>query len=163
MTGPLPTPTIALAIGAHPDDIEFGAGGTLTSWARDGCRVIMVVMTDGSKGSWRPDVDQAELVAQRAAEQRAAAAVLGAAGVEMLGHIDGELENSMAVRARVASLIRSYRPDVVLTHDPWARYEIHPDHRATGWAVVDGAVAARDHLFYPDDEYAHHWPEWLLL
>ena len=163
MSSPLPIPATALAIGAHPDDIEFGAGGTLTGWARRGCRVIMAVMTDGSKGSWSPEVDPAELVVLREAEQHTAADVLGAAEVVMLGNVDGELENTMGLRARVATLIRTHRPDVVLSHDPWARYEIHPDHRATGWAVVDGAVAARDHLFYPEHELAHHRPEHLLL
>ena len=159
----LPRPTTALAIGAHPDDIEFGAGGTLAAWARSGCRVVMAVMTDGSKGSWQPDEDPTALVARRAAEQRAAADILGAAAVEMLGYVDGELQNTMETRSRVAALIRTYRPTVVLTHDPWARYEIHPDHRATGWAVVDGAVAARDHLFYPEHDMDHHRPDWLLL
>ena len=159
----LPTPTSALAIGAHPDDIEFGAGGTLAAWAQAGCRVVMAVMTDGSKGSWDPAEDPAALVARRAAEQQAAGEVLGAVGVEMLGYVDGELEPSLEVRARVASLIRSYRPDVVLSHDPWARYEIHSDHRAAGWAVVDGVVAARDHLFFPEQDLDHHRPDWLLL
>jgi LmbE family N-acetylglucosaminyl deacetylase len=160
---PLPVPDRALAIGAHPDDIEFGAGGSLATWAQAGCQVVMVVMTDGSKGSWDPAVDPADLVARRADEQQASARILGAAGVEMLGYIDGELEASLEVRARLAALIRTHRPDVVLSHDPWARYEIHPDHRATGWAAVDGAVAARDHLFFPEQGLAHHRPDSLLL
>ena len=163
MNAGLAVPATALAIGAHPDDIEFGAGGTLAAWARQRCHVIMAVMTDGSKGSWNPNVDPAALVSQRAAEQRAAADVLGVAEVVMLGNVDGELENSMGLRARVATLIRTHQPDVVLTHDPWARYEIHPDHRATGWAVIDGVVAARDHLFYPEHELTHHRPDDLLL
>lgn len=159
----LPVPTRALAIGAHPDDIEFGAGGTLAGWARAGCHVVMAVMTDGSKGSWDPGEDPAALLRRRAAEQRAAAAELGAGEVVLLDHVDGELENTMELRAQVAVLIRTHRPDVLLSHDPWARYEIHPDHRATGWAVVDGAVAARDHLFFPEQELAHHRPAFLLL
>ncbi|NNC91795.1 MAG: PIG-L family deacetylase [Acidimicrobiia bacterium] len=160
---PLPTPARALAIGAHPDDIEFGAGGTVADWARAGCHVVMAVMTDGSKGSWNPEEDPASLVERRAHEQRAAADALGAAEVVFLGHVDGELEYSMGLRAQIASLIRTSRPDVVISHDPWARYEIHPDHRATGWAVVDGAVAARDHLFFPDQGLEQHRPEALLL
>jgi len=160
---PIPPPGRALAIGAHPDDIEFGAGGTLAAWARAGSHVVMAVMTDGSKGSWNPEENPAALVERRATEQRAAAGVLGATGVEMLGNVHGELENSMGLRSRVAALVRSYRPDVVLSHDPWARYEIHPDHRATGWAVVDGVVAARDHLFFPEHDLDHHRPELLLL
>jgi LmbE family N-acetylglucosaminyl deacetylase len=157
------TPQRVLAIGAHPDDIEFGAGGTLARWAGVGCHVVMAVMTDGSKGSWNPEEDPAVLVARRTAEQQAAARVIGAAEVAFLEHVDGELEYSLGLRAQVAALIRTHRPDVVISHDPWARYEVHPDHRATGWAVVDGAVAARDHLFYPDQGLGHHRPEWLLL
>ena len=159
----LPVPTRALAIGAHPDDIEFGAGGTLTTWAGSGCHVVMAVMTDGSKGSWDPAEEPAALVTRRVLEQQAAAETLGAAEVVMLGHVDGELEYSMGLRAQIAALIRTHRPDVVLSHDPWARYEIHPDHRATGWAAVDGAVAARDHMFFPDQGLDHHRPESLLL
>jgi len=160
---PLEVPQRALAIGAHPDDIEFGAGGTLAGWAQAGCHVVMAIMTDGSKGSWNPEEDPAALVERRAGEQRAAAAALGAAEVVLLGHVDGELEYSMGLRAQLAALIRTHRPDIVLSHDPWARYEIHPDHRATGWAVVDGVVAARDHLFFPDQGLDHHRPESLLL
>ncbi|MGI9649275.1 MAG: PIG-L deacetylase family protein [Acidimicrobiia bacterium] len=160
---PLPIPEGALAIGAHPDDIEFGAGGTLAAWALAGCQVVLAVMTDGSKGTWDPAVKPADLAELRAAEQRAASDVLGAARVEMLGYVDGELEASTEVQARVAALIRTHRPDIVLSHDPWARYEIHPDHRATGWAVVDGTVAARDHLFFPEQGLDHHRPESLLL
>ena len=160
---PLAVPERALAIGAHPDDIEFGAGGTLAAWAQAGCQVVMAVMTDGSKGTWDAAEDPAALVARRTAEQQAAGEVLGAVRVEMLGYVDGELEASLEVRARVASLIRTHRPDVVLSHDPWAHYEIHPDHRAAGWAVVDGAVAARDHLFFPEQGLDHHRPNWLLL
>ncbi|MBT8202292.1 MAG: PIG-L family deacetylase [Acidimicrobiia bacterium] len=159
----LAVPGRALAIGAHPDDIEFGAGGTLAGWASRGCEVVMAVMTDGSKGSWDPEEIPAALVARRADEQRNAARILGASRVEKLGHVDGELVNTLEVRRQVAGLIRTHRPDVVLSHDPWAPYELHPDHRATGWAVVDGAVAARDHLFYPDEPLNHHRPELLLL
>ena len=65
-------PESALAIGAHPDDAEFGAGGTLAAWAATGTRVSLLVMTDGSKGSWNPEADPADLAARRAAEQQAA-------------------------------------------------------------------------------------------
>lgn len=163
MTGPLPTPASALAVGAHPDDIEFGAGATLAAWAAAGARVTMLVMTDGSKGSWDPDADPAALAARRAAEQRAAADALGAAEVIHGGHVDGELEHSMALREQVCRVIREVRPEVVLSHDPWQRYQLHPDHRVTGFAVVDGVVAARDHLFFPGQGLAAHRPGALLL
>ena len=72
----LPTPARALAIGAHPDDVDFGCGGTLAKWAADGCEVSALVCTDGSKGTWDPNADTAQLVATRQIEQRAAAKAL---------------------------------------------------------------------------------------
>lgn len=146
---PLPAPSRALTIGAHPDDAEFGAGGTLARWAEEGCVVSMLVVTDGSKGTWDADLDPVELVRMRETEQRAAAEALGATGeIVMLGHADGELVATMELREQLCLWIRRLRPDVVLTHDPWKRYMLHPDHRATGISAVDGVVAARDHLFF---------------
>lgn len=141
----LTTPTSALAVGAHPDDVEFGAGGTLARWAADGCVVHHLVLTDGSKGTWDLDVDVPALVARRHDEQRAAARALGATGeVRFLDRVDGELDADVATRLEVARAIRELRPDVVLGHDPWRRYRLHPDHRAAGWLVCDGVVAARE-------------------
>ncbi len=161
--GPLATPRRALAVGAHPDDIEFGAGGTLARWAQEGCAVTMLVLTDGSKGSWDPSRDPAELAEERRNEQAAAAAALGAAAVVHLDHVDGELEYSMALRAELCLHIRRHRPDVVLGHDPWQRYQLHPDHRAAGWATVDGVVAARDPLFFSEQDENAHRPAAVLL
>ncbi|HEY8527706.1 MAG TPA: PIG-L deacetylase family protein [Acidimicrobiales bacterium] len=160
----LPVPGVALAIGAHPDDTEFGCGGTLAKWAAAGCVVHHLVCTDGSKGSWDPGQNLAELIALRQDEQRAAAAALGATGeVVFLGGVDGELISDLATRERVAYWIRRLRPDVVLGHDPWKRYRLHPDHRHAGFLTVDGIVAARDPHFYPDHDVAHHRPAALLL
>lgn len=160
---PLGLPARALAIGAHPDDIEFGCGGTLAGWAAAGCEVTMVVVTDGSKGSWDAAQDPAELALQRAAEQEAAAATLGAARVVRLDYVDGELEYSMELRRRIAEQIRLAQPDVLFSHDPWQRYQVHPDHRATGLGAVDGMVAARDPLFFPEMSVAAHRPAAMLL
>jgi LmbE family N-acetylglucosaminyl deacetylase len=160
---PLPVPERALAIGAHPDDIEFGAGGTLACWAARGCRVTMLIMTDGSKGSWDENADPGTLAATRIAEQQAAAARLGAAEVRHLGEIDGELEYTMELRKEICRQIRELRPEVILSHDPWQRYQLHPDHRATGWAVIDGVVSARDHLFFPEQNLGAHRPSAVLL
>lgn len=159
----LPTPESALAIGAHPDDIEFGAGGTLAKWAAAGCRVVMVIVTDGSKGSWDPDQGQDELVAKRSAELKAAADILGASTTVQLGYIDGELEYSMDLRGRICREVRIHKPDIVLSHDPWMRYQLHPDHRVTGFAATDGVIAARDHLFFPEQDLAPHRPSAILL
>lgn len=163
----LPTPQRALTIAAHPDDAEFGAGGTLAKWATSGSEISMLILTDGSKGTWDPDLDPGELAAARRSEQAAAAEKLGVTGELIFGdHIDGELEYGMALREEVCGWIRRLRPEVVFGFDPWRRYMIHPDHRAAGWAVVDGVVAARDHLFFPEQLTAgvgKHRPDAILL
>ena len=162
----LDLPERALAVGAHPDDAEFGAGATLAKWAAAGAHVNIMVLTDGSKGSWDPSVKPADLKLTRAKEQVEAARRLGAAGVVNLGFADGELEYSMELRAQVCEQIRLQRPQAVLTHDPWRPYLWHPDHRVTGWAVVDGIVAARDPLFFPEQlkrGLQPHRPRVLLL
>jgi LmbE family N-acetylglucosaminyl deacetylase len=138
----------ALAIGAHPDDVELQAGGTLAGWAARGVHVELACFTAGEKGSHDPEADPAELAAVRRAEAEAAARALGAAApVRFLGAVDGELEVTMALRLAVARLVRVVRPDVVVGHDPWRRDLLHPDHRAAGLLTVDGVVAARDPLY----------------
>lgn len=160
----LPVPGVALAVGAHPDDVEFGCGATLAKWAAAGCRIHHLVCTDGARGSWDPDEDVARLVAVRQDEQRAASRALGGAGdVTFLGWPDGELESGARQRWEVAYWIRKVRPDVVLGHDPWRRYRLHPDHRNAGFLVTDGIVAARDPHFFPEQELPHHRPHALLL
>lgn len=168
MSGPypqadLPAPARALAIGAHPDDIEFGAGATLAKWAASGCEVHLLVLTDGSKGTWDEDAQRHELVDVRMSEQRAAAQAMGAAGVHFAGQVDGELQDSLELRGIVCSVIRETRPDVVLGHDPWKRYRLHPDHRHAGFLTIDAVVAARDHLFFPEQSFPAHRPSNLLL
>ncbi|MGB3056215.1 MAG: PIG-L deacetylase family protein [Acidimicrobiales bacterium] len=163
-TSGLAIPTRALAVGAHPDDVEFGAGATLARWAEAGCEVSLVVCTDGSKGTWDPSADTEVLVATRQAEARAAAAALGATGeVVFLGRVDGELENDRVTRSELARVIRHLRPDVLLGHDPWKRYRLHPDHRAAGFLVCDALVAARDPHFFPEHGLDPHRPAALLL
>jgi LmbE family N-acetylglucosaminyl deacetylase len=160
----MPVPARALAIAAHPDDVEFGCGATLAKWSAAGCVVNHLVCTDGSKGSWDPATDVAALVAARQDEQRAAAKALGATGeVAFLGAVDGELEATLDLRRDVAAWIRRFRPDVVLGHDPWRRYRLHPDHRHAGFLTIDGVVAARDPHFYPDLGVEHWRPSTLLL
>ena len=160
----LPVPARALAVGAHPDDIEFGAGATLARWAEQGCEVSFVVCTDGSKGTWDPSADLEALVALRQTEARHAAAELGAVGpVVFLGRVDGELDNDRPTRSALARVIREHKPDVLLGHDPWKRYRLHPDHRAAGYLVCDALVAARDPHFFPEHGLAPHRPSALLL
>jgi LmbE family N-acetylglucosaminyl deacetylase len=176
-------PASALAIGAHPDDIEFGCGATLAKWAAGGCRIHHLILTDGSKGSWDPDDDLGLLVAAREAESRLAAAVIdgpaaagggggggggaasggGADRVLFLHRVDGELENTVDERREVARIIRRLRPAALVGHDPWRRYRLHPDHRAAGFLTLDALVAARDPHFFPELGLEPHRPEVLLL
>src|SRR5262249_21639035 len=159
----LPIPGRVLAIGAHSDDVEFGCGGTLAKWAAAGATVHLLVLTDGSKGTWDPDADLAALVATRRREQEAAAKELGASGIEMLDLPDGELQSGLAERPLVTAAIRRIRPDVVLGHAPWKRSRLHPAPRHAGWLLLDGVVAARDHHFFPDQGLPPHRASGLLL
>jgi LmbE family N-acetylglucosaminyl deacetylase len=162
----LDVPSSVLAIGAHPDDIDFGAGGTLAKWADAGCLVHYMVCTDGSKGTWDPDADTAALARRRQDEQREA---LHRIAGERIGEIifvdrvDGELANDEPTRTEIVTAIRRLQPDVVVSHDPWKRYRLHPDHRVAGQLVCDAIVGARDPHFYRDLGLAPFRPAALLL
>ncbi len=148
----LPTPDRVLVVAAHPDDIEFGAAGTVARWVSEGATVGYLLVTRGDKGSDDPDVDVAELTEHRMSEQRAAAAELGVAGVDFLDEPDGQVEPSLALRERITYAIRSFRPEIVMSHDPTVlfvnnEWVNHPDHRAVGQTTVDAVFpTARDPL-----------------
>jgi LmbE family N-acetylglucosaminyl deacetylase len=149
-------PARALAVYAHPDDPEVSCGGTLSRWSAGGSEVHAVVATRGDKGSLDPGSDPDDLAERRALEVAEAAAVLGLAGVEQLGHPDGELEVVTGLRAQLVEIVRRLRPDVVVSPDPTAvffgdGYVNHGDHRAIGWAALDAvAPAAYSPLYHPD-------------
>ncbi len=156
-------PAITMAIGAHPDDIEFGAGATLAKWSAQGAQIIFVIMTDGAKGTWDPEINQHLLAVRRQKEQHRAIDKLTSNGiVEFLDAIDGELTPTARRIAQVTSLIRKYKPETIISHDPWKRYRLHPDHRNTGFIVTDAVVAARDPHFLKELG-SHHRPSHLLL
>ena len=141
----------AMVIGAHPDDDDIGVGGTSALWAKQGKKIVWVVMTDGAEGSEVPSLIDTDLMLAREREQRMACEVLGVQAVEFLRFSDGHLTNSEAARKAIVRLIRQYRPRVVFTHDPTQQmyapdpdekpeetaYLNHPDHRATGNIVLD--------------------------
>jgi LmbE family N-acetylglucosaminyl deacetylase len=140
-----------LVIAAHPDDAEFGVAGSVARWTRSGREVVYVVCTDGSKGTSDRLVKPRELAALRQEEQWAAARVLGVGEVVFLHHPDQELEDTPSFRKEIVRLIRAYRPETVVTSDPYRRYLWHRDHRITGQVVLDAVFPlARDHLAYPD-------------
>jgi LmbE family N-acetylglucosaminyl deacetylase len=140
---------------AHPDDIEFGVAGTAAKWARAGCRVIYVVITDGNVGSHEDGMTPERLAEIRRAEQTAAAEVVGAECV-YLGYHDGFLQPTLELRKDLVRLIRQYRPEAVVCLDPTnffpaEDYINHPDHRAAGQAALDAVFpAAEMTMLYPD-------------
>ncbi len=144
-------PTRAMAIFAHPDDVDFGCAGTLATWvAHGGTQVTYCVLTSGQKGTHDPKMTPARMADTREREQRAAGEAIGVEHFVFLRHDDGELERTMALRGEICRVIREHQPDVVFTNDPWGHYQMHPDHRVAGWSALDGIIAARDHLFFPE-------------
>ena len=148
----LPTPERVLVVAAHPDDIEFGAAGTIARWVGEGADIHYLLVTRGDKGSDDPDADVEALAALREREQRSAADELGVAGVDFLAEPDGQVEPSLRLRERITHAIRLLRPEVVMTHDPTVlfvnnEWVNHPDHRAVGEVTVDAVFpTARDPL-----------------
>jgi LmbE family N-acetylglucosaminyl deacetylase len=161
----LPTPERVLVVAAHPDDIEFGAAGTVARWVDEGSEVRYLVLTRGDKGSDDPTVDPNALARTREAEQRAAAAEIGVSGVDFLDEPDGQVEASLRLRERVTYAIRSFQPEVVMTHDPTVvfvnnEWVNHPDHRAVGQVTVDAVFpTARDPLNFHQhlEQGLHPW------
>jgi len=143
--------TDMLVISAHPDDAEFGVAGTVANWTRAGKKVVYVVCTRGEKGTTDRHLNSEELAAVREKEQMAAARLLGVAAVDFLGLPDQGLEDTPAFREQIVRVIRRYRPQTVVTSDPYRRYVWHRDHRIAGQVVLDAVFPyARDHLAYPD-------------
>src|SRR3990170_1655358 len=146
----LPTPERVLVVAAHPDDIEFGAAGTVARWVAEGSSVRYLLVTRGDKGSDDPDADIAALVELREREQRAAADEIGVERVDYLDEPDGQVEPSLRLRECITRAIRAFRPEVVMTHDPTVlfvnnEWVNHPDHRAVGQTTVDAVFpTARD-------------------
>jgi len=140
-----------LVIAAHPDDSEFGAAGTVAKWVREGRRVAYLICTSGEKGSADPGLTPEMVLGIREEEQRTAAQVLGVHEVMFLRRPDQGLEDTAEFRKLIVRMIRTYRPDIVMTSDPYRRYIWHRDHRIIGQVVLDAAFPyARDHLAYPD-------------
>lgn len=149
-------PSRVLAIYAHPDDPEVSCAGTLIRWARAGASVHLVICTRGDKGTTDPGVDADVLAAVRVREADEAAAVMGLDGHEMLGYPDGELDNTIELRAQLVERIRTIRPEAVVCPDPTAvlfgnSYVNHRDHREVGFAVLDAcAPASASPLYFPE-------------
>ena len=131
-----------MVIAAHPDDAEFGPAATAARWIDAGSEGWLVCCTSGDQGGEDPDADPLELAALRETEQRAAAAIIGYAGVTFLHAPDGALANDLALREQLVREIRTFRPDAVFATDPETVFYKggginHTDHRAAGIAAVD--------------------------
>lgn len=166
-------PKVVLAVGAHPDDMDFGAAGTLAAFAGGGAAVHYLQLTDGGKGSADPNMNTVELIKIRQQEQLAACQAIGGQQVHFLNHPDGCLEVTLELKAEIVKVIRTVKPDVVITMDPSMLYSIdrgfinHPDHRAAGQATLDAVYPlARDHLSFPElyaEGYQPHKVKTVLL
>lgn len=133
----MPVFASAMVLFAHPDDAEFFCGGTVARWAREGCDVHYVVLTDGSAGSNEPGASREDLRPIREREQRDAAEVLGVRSVSFLGEVDGMLEVTIDTRRKVCREVRRLRPKVMVAPDPsrfWfaGGHVNHIDHRRAG-------------------------------
>jgi LmbE family N-acetylglucosaminyl deacetylase len=144
-------PVHMMVITPHPDDAEFGVAGTVAQWTGEGKDVIYVVCTNGDKGSNDPNMKPRELAGIREKEQLAAAKLLGVREVIFLRHPDQGLEDTPEFRKEIVRLIRTHKPETVVSADPYRRYIWHRDHRITGQVVLDAIFPyARDFHSYPD-------------
>ena len=156
-------PDRAMLIYAHPDDIEFGSAGTAALWARHGCEVTYVVLTDGNIGSHDPDMTAERLAEIRRTEQSAAADVAGATCIFM-GEPDGRLQPTLELRKKLVRLIRKHKPNVVMCGDPTFFYTDgyinHPDHRNAAQVAMEAVFPSADSpLIFPelvDEGYQPH-------
>ena len=140
-----------MVVTPHPDDAEFGVAGTVARWVKEGKRVIYVVCTNGDKGTSDINMKPEKLAEIRKKEQQAAADILGVSKVIFLGLPDQGLEETPEFRRLLVRLIRQYRPNTIVTADPYRHYIWHRDHRITGQVTLDAVFPyARDHLAYPD-------------
>ncbi len=150
---------IILAVGAHPDDIDIGCSGSIAKWIREGAEVYYLVLTDGSKGSEDLTISDKKLIRIRKSEQQQAADLLGVKKVFFLEFVDGELENTPALRKQIVKIIRQIKPTTVICWDPTLFYDEgrmfvnHPDHRISGEATID--------CVYPFARNARTFPELL--
>lgn len=166
-------PQVILGIAAHPDDLDVGAGGTMAHYASQGTEIHYLILTDGGKGSDDPAATSSQLKDTRRAEQQEALEIVGGKTVTFLDYPDGELEITMELKKQIVKVIRSIKPDVVITMDPTVIYSAergiinHPDHRAAGQATLDAVFPlARDRLTFPElamDGYQPHKTPTILL
>ncbi len=144
-------PVYAMVVTPHPDDAEFGVAGTVAQWTREGKDVVYVVCTNGDKGTSDPEMKPERLAKIREEEQLTACKLLGVRDVEFLGYPDQGLEDNHEFRKGLVRMIRKYRPEVVVTSDPYRGYIWHRDHRIAARVTLDAIFPyARDIHSYPE-------------
>jgi LmbE family N-acetylglucosaminyl deacetylase len=153
--GERPVPERVLVVCAHPDDVDYGAAGTVAALTSGGADVAYAIVTSGEAGSDHLTIDEADLAALRQSEQRAAAGQVGVEDVTFLGHPDGRLEPTIGLRADLSAVIRRVRPEVVICQSPERVldrvFASHPDHLAAGEATLCAV--------YPDARNPRAFPE----
>ena len=143
-----------LVVTAHPDDSEFGAGGTVAKLVREGLQVSYCIVTSGNKGSGDRSMTPERLARIREEEQRNAARVLGVETVDFLGFPDCEVEDTRESRRAVTAAIRRHRPDRLIIQNPHRTKNLgasHRDHRTVAGIALDCVYPlARDHMAFPE-------------
>lgn len=141
------TPSSAMAIFAHPDDIEFSCAGTLAKWAKAGAKINYILLTSGGAGIDDPEIDMDKAIQIREEEAAKAAKTAGAEEIRFLGHPDGLLAATLELRESLVREIRRFKPEVIICGDPTVTlasesYINHPDHRAAATAAIDAIFPA---------------------
>jgi len=153
-----------LVITAHPDDVDFGAAGTMATWAKAGREITYCIVTDGDAGGFDPAVDRSKIAGIRRAEQTAAAAEVGVSELTFLGYPDGRLEMSIDLRRDISRVIRQVRPQRVLCQSPersWERiFASHPDHLVAGEAAMCAVYPDARNPFAHPELALEGWEAW---
>lgn len=148
-------PERILVVTAHPDDVDFGAAGSVATWTDAGAHVTYCIVTDGDAGGSDPTVSREDMRRIRRAEQEAAAGEVGVKDLVWLGYPDGRVEATLDLRRDISRVIRQVRPQLVVTQSPdrlWERiFASHPDHLAVGEATMCAV--------YPDSRNPFAFPE----
>lgn len=149
---------IVLGVAAHPDDLDFGASGTIAKWVKEGAICYYLICTNGCKGSSDPAMTGEKLIKIRRQEQLKAGKILGLKNVFFLEHNDTELVANLTLKKEITYYIRKLKPEIVISPDPTFVYSPlgfinHTDHRAAGLAAMDAVFPlARDRLIFPEHE-----------
>jgi len=153
-----------LVVTAHPDDVDFGAGGTIAQWTAKGIEVAYCIATNGDQGGEDPDLPRDQMPVIRQKEQRDAGKILGVTDIEFLNYRDGWLEPTIELRKKIVRAIRRVKPDRMIIQSPernWDRLGAsHPDHMAAGEAAIQAVYPdSRNRFAFMDllDEGLEPW------